>query len=201
MASAESLKKPPELISSVTLSELTVSVYPELIDAGDSVRLSGCFDYPQLQKGAMLIQIPDGIEYSVELSNVGAGILLSGNVSARIVTDCTRCAEETELNLAAEVEGFYVTDARDAENIEYDDEVIVIGSNKKIHLFEPILAALVFEIPFTVLCKEDCAGLCDKCYANLNFEECICEDEVDPDHPFAALRTLLSEDNGENTTL
>ena len=45
-----------------------------------------------------------------------------------------------------------------------------------------------------VLCKEDCKGLCYKCGANLNEEECTC-DRSNKNLPFADLAKLFSDNN------
>ncbi|RKX30915.1 MAG: DUF177 domain-containing protein, partial [Verrucomicrobia bacterium] len=37
--------------------------------------------------------------------------------------------------------------------------------------------ALVLRIPIYPLCREDCRGLCPRCGANLNREQCTCAPE------------------------
>ncbi|MCL2136297.1 MAG: DUF177 domain-containing protein [Coriobacteriia bacterium] len=173
------------------LPQLIFRLLPELADLGDMVTLSGSLEVGQFAKGAMSIRLPEGVNYDIELSNTGGAVLMSGLAEALVVTDCTRCAEETSLFLKAEAEAYYLLDSRDFDITGQDDGVIIVGSDSKVDLAEPIIAALIYELPFVVLCSEDCKGLCDKCYANLNNEECTCVDEPDPDHPFAALRSLL----------
>ncbi|MFN3694656.1 MAG: YceD family protein, partial [Ignavibacterium sp.] len=39
----------------------------------------------------------------------------------------------------------------------------------------------ILAIPMKKLCKEDCKGLCPRCGADLNFEQCTCpKEEIDP---------------------
>jgi uncharacterized protein len=56
------------------------------------------------------------------------------------------------------------------------------------------MSALIMETPYVVLCREDCAGLCPTCGANLNEGDCGCAakaaSEPDPMSPFAALKDL-----------
>ena len=66
-------------------------------------------------------------------------------------------------------------------------------------------AAFVMEIPYVVLCKEDCAGLCPMCGENLNHVDCghaeqlAAQAEADriASSPFAKLRDLYPADEDE----
>ena len=175
------------------LPNIIYRLLPELADLGSEVDIVGELELAQLEKGALLIRLPEGIRYKINLTNTGTGVLLNGTAVAEVVTDCTRCTSETRFSLKAVIEGYYIIDPRNDSIAEDDDSVIIAGEHGKIDLAEPIVASVIYELPFTLLCKEDCAGICDKCYANLNLEECTCEDDPeDPAHPFAALRTLFS---------
>jgi uncharacterized protein len=164
-----------------------------LVDLGSVATLRGSLELTQYTKGALVINLPEGVYYDLTLSNTGTGVLLSGSIVAKALTDCTRCTDETQIDIQASVEGYYIIDRKYHEIAEENDNSVIVSENGKVDLAEPIIAALVYEIPFVVLCKENCAGLCDKCFANLNYEECTCKDEPDPDHPLAALRTLFDE--------
>jgi uncharacterized protein len=166
---------------------------PELAETGDFTVLQGCLELAEFTKGAMLLRVQNGIRYNLHLSNTGSGVLLSGTAEADILTDCTRCLEEARLKLTAEVEGYYILDPRDAEIADQDDSAELLDETGMVDLAAPIIAALIYELPFIVLCREDCAGLCPKCYINLNHEECTCAEEIDLDHPLAALRALFTE--------
>lgn len=47
-----------------------------------------------------------------------------------------------------------------------------MSADRTIDLSGALLSAIVMETPFVVLCREDCAGLCPVCGANLNEEDC-----------------------------
>lgn len=176
---------------SATLPQLIYRLLPELVDLGSIATISGSLELTQYTKGALVINLSNGVSYNLILSNTGTGVLLSGSITAQAQTDCTRCTDETQLSIEADVDCYYIIDRKYHDMAEEDDSSVIVGDDGKVDLAEPIIAALVYEIPFTVLCQENCAGLCDKCFANLNYEECTCKDEPDPDHPLAALRTLF----------
>jgi uncharacterized protein len=185
-----------ESIDTAGLPQLIYRLLPELASPGECAVLSGRFPPTQFSKGAMLIHLAEGVSYELELTNTGSGVLLTGWAHADATTDCTRCTDIANIRLEAEVEAYYILDPDDAEIADHDDSA-VFTKNGIIDLAEPILASLVYELPFTVLCRDDCAGLCPRCYANLNSEECSCSDIPDPSHPLAALRTLLPDITAE----
>jgi uncharacterized protein len=51
-------------------------------------------------------------------------------------------------------------------------------------------------LPVKPLCREDCRGLCPQCGVDRNNAACECE-QVRPDSPFAALRSLRAGRTGE----
>ena len=59
-------------------------------------------------------------------------------------------------------------------------------------LDEIIREQLILNMDMTVLCREDCKGLCPKCGRNLNEGDCGCDrTEIDP--RLAKLKQLLKE--------
>ena len=51
---------------------------------------------------------------------------------------------------------------------------------------------LLVNLPMKVLCSEDCKGICNRCGANLNIEQCQCEDsELDP--RMASIRDIFNK--------
>jgi uncharacterized protein len=77
-----------------------------------------------------------------------------------------------------------------------DDDALRIDERHLLDLTEATRQYIETEIPLQPLCQEGCHGLCPRCGANLNREECACAlDAVDPSNPFAALAGLM-EDTG-----
>jgi uncharacterized protein len=59
-----------------------------------------------------------------------------------------------------------------------------------VDLSEEIANCLRIELPMKPLCRPDCAGLCQKCGANLNEGPCGCKPDEE-DGPWAKLRGLI----------
>ena len=74
----------------------------------------------------------------------------------------------------------------------------LVSAERTIDLSGALVSALVMETPFVVLCREDCAGLCPVCGANLNEEDCGHAAQIEAQReadriassPFAALAGL-----------
>ena len=174
------------------LPELNYKLLPELAELGSSQSLSGKLELSSLRKGSQDFSFDDGgISYQLELSNTGGGILLRGTAAASGQAECARCLEPANYAIVGEVEGYYITSPSLSDEQYSDDEFMVVGSDGLVDLAVPILAAIVFELPLAVFCKEDCAGLCPGCGVNLNLEDCGCSRQPDAGHPFAALKDLV----------
>lgn len=101
---------------------------------------------------------------------------LSLKVTADISTQCARCLEDVKEKLEyTKVYGLTKT------NVSEDSEDYITTENGVLDALDVARTLLLLNIPMRFLCREDCAGLCSGCGANLNCEKCRCEkDEVDP---------------------
>lgn len=118
-----------------------------------------------------------GEQYPVEPSLVparldisrttGDGYVLRLRFQAKLVGPCMRCLEPAEPT--------FEIDAREVSQPSEDDDL----TSPYVHdglldLRGWARDALALALPTTLLCREDCAGLCPECGANLN--------EAGPDH-------------------
>ncbi|WOP18427.1 DUF177 domain-containing protein [Raineyella sp. LH-20] len=122
--------------------------------------------------GNALIGIPTGapIDLDLRLESVSEGVLVTGLATVRLEGECSRCLtplkDETEVDLQ---ELFLYQD----QSVDDDDEDLARMQGELLDLEPTLRDAVVLDLPFTPLCREDCAGLCPECGANLN---------EDPDH-------------------
>ena len=112
---------------------------------------------------------------------------------------CDRCLTDVKKHFEIKVAEMFVPRSEqldDQDEFVYDKSVIDISDL----LHERLLLAL----PMTVLCKEDCKGLCPKCGKNLNLGKCDCvldedveeESEDDSNNPFAILKDFNTNAGG-----
>lgn len=89
--------------------------------------------------------------------------LVECDVSFTLKGDCTRCLSQTEKTYS-----FSISESCDGESVY---PVV----NDKITLDKMVEDAVLFNMPITFICKEDCKGLCFNCGANLNTQNCKCK--------------------------
>ena len=120
--------------------------------------------------GSDVIGVPTNSPIALELTleGVGDGVLATGTADVQLRGECARCLTEIEASAEVDLQELFLfpgVDADDAEASRVESEMIDL---------EPLLRdAVVLDLPFIPLCREDCAGLCSVCGVNLN---------DDPDH-------------------
>lgn len=139
-----------------------------------------------------LIGVPQDAEISLDLTleAVVEGVLVTGRVEAPLEGECARCLAPVHEHGRYEITELYNYPGRDAE----DDELFLDGELLDL---EPALRdAIVLDLPFTPLCRPDCAGLCPVCGARLNDDpEHSHPEQVDP--RWSGLGQLRTEETQE----
>jgi uncharacterized protein len=125
-----------------------------------------------------LATVPEGtpIEADLLLESVVEGILVSGPLRGSMRLSCARCLKTFDQPFDLDVSELFIRDAdadADAEEYPLAEGAIDI---------EPMVRdAVLLAMPFSPLCKPDCAGLCERCGGDRNLEECRCAPQsVDP---------------------
>lgn len=108
----------------------------------------------------------DPVDVELRLESLTDGIVVNGRVSAPWHGICRRCAGPAEGRVDGDVHELYqevVTDP-DAFPLEGD----------QLDLEPMVREVLLLDAPATPLCRDDCAGLCPQCGADLNTGSCDC---------------------------
>lgn len=141
-----------------------------------------------------------GNEIAIELTTLrhDKKIIVGARVRTEAKMVCARCL--TEFTQAVEAEFDFGVELADGapENVELweEDFVRVAPHNGTIKITRRIRDAILLELPMRPLCDPDCKGLCPRCGANLNIEQCKCK-PTDTDNPFYKLKELLDR-KGKN---
>jgi uncharacterized protein len=156
---------------------------------------------------------PEGADFSAErgftlhgkLSRVSGGVLFNATFSVNLQAPCKRCAQEVSLELPISFtlnlvkrEKFSGPSGPAAEDdgrapqagsfmLEAADEEPFDG--KTIDLDPILIEQVLLALPLSVVCREECKGLCPVCGQELNERECGCERKV-PDPRLAALKDI-----------
>ena len=125
----------------------------------------------------------DGAEYpfagksdlSIYLENIGENKLLvkaSGQFLLKI--PCSRCLDEVSYPFSVDFEREIHMDSVDQKPAEEEEEYQFI-TGYELDVDRLVYEEILVRFPYTVLCKEDCKGICSVCGVNLNHETCSCD--------------------------
>ena len=135
------------------------------------------FDYaPDLSEAAFgpVIRIIAPSRAAGSVSNSAGVLTFSANVDALCVCVCARCLKEFEYPVHKRISAL-LTESGEEEN---PDGYVLQGDSADID--EIIITELILDTDQRLLCSEDCAGLCERCGADLNEGPCGCKTEIDP---------------------
>ena len=137
---------------------------------------AGPIDEAGIDPGRSVVPAGDEIEVDVTLTPFEGGIDVAGTVTAPWSGICRRCAEPVMGELRIPVHERFA----DAPLAGVSDEELYPIVDETIDLGLLARDAVVLELPMAPLCREDCAGLCVHCGANLNEGVCGCVAPRDP---------------------
>jgi uncharacterized protein len=137
---------------------------------------AGPIDEAGIDPGRSVVPAGAEIEVDVTLTPFEGGIDVAGTVTAPWSGICRRCAEPVSGELRIPVRERFA----DAPLADVSDEELYPITDETIDLGPLARDAVVLELPMAPLCREDCAGLCIECGANLNEGDCGCVAPRDP---------------------
>jgi len=150
--------------------------------------------------GTDVIGIPAGgaLHLDLLLESVMDGILVSGTVSGELEGECVRCLRPLTKDLEVEVTELYAypDTLEEGEADDEEEEPVPTVEEDTIDLTGLIVDAVVPDLPFSPLCREDCEGLCPQCGTDLA-ENPGHAHEAPIDPRWAALSKLARDDNDE----
>lgn len=114
------------------------------------------------------VPVSSPITVDLQVQAVGDGVLATGVAGVQLRGECARCLSPMASQADIDVQELFLfpgVDPDDDEASRIEDDLIDL---------EPVIRdAVVLDLPFMPLCRDDCEGLCQTCGANLN---------DDPDH-------------------
>lgn len=132
--------------------------------------------------GLDVIGVSQGAPLALELrlEAVTEGVLVTGTVAAPVTGQCGRCldpiSDELDLDLC---ELFAYPGSATDETTEQDEIHRIHGETLDV---EPVVRdAVILDLPWTPLCRPDCAGLCPTCGQRLDdLPSTHAHDVIDP---------------------
>ena len=137
------------------------------------------------------------VKGELTLMRTNRGILITGQVKTDMELTCSRCLElfGCPLTMDIEEEYFPTMDVNTGASLPppEDPGAFTIDHNNTLDVGEAIRQYALLAVPMKPLCRENCAGLCATCGANLNAGACHCPPNV-VDPRLAGLEKLRHPD-------
>lgn len=137
----------------------------------------------KLEEDARKLQMSEpffgNVEVSCKMDKAVHQIVLACTIYANANLTCDRCTADYSQTLENKFTVIYAVGKGDEDDFgeEDDDYRILEPDQDKIDLANDVVQFAELALPMKKLCSEDCKGLCPKCGADLNTEECSCSEE------------------------
>ncbi len=136
---------------------------------------------------------PKGVHVTGRLSAAGPGrFYFSGHVAGTDTGECRRCLEDVETPVDERVQLLFAESG--ADDTDDPDVYVFDPRSYELDLRPAIREQWLLAAPAFVQCRDECAGLCPTCGADLNAGPCGCEQPGD--ERWAALRQARSNAGG-----
>jgi len=116
-----------------------------------------------------------------ELSAIGGGIAVMGDIEATVRHRCQRCLTEWDEVIVRDVAQLLTSDGDDEDDYRLEGETFDLEAM--------VRDELLLDLPLAPLCRSDCKGLVDEAGSDLNAN--LSEDERTDRSPFSVLKDLL----------
>ena len=132
------------------------------------------------------LQLAQPINGEVRLSRTGRSIMARARVTTAIEGTCSRCLKTVlaPIDVEIEEEALPSIDIDTGLPLNRDEEpdALRLDDHHELDLEEPIREAISLAEPITLLCREECRGLCPTCGVDLNSvtDHSHAEDAIDP---------------------
>jgi uncharacterized protein len=143
------------------------------------------------------LELAEPVEGEVHMTRTARGVLVVAHLHTLLRQVCGRCVETvlSPVDLDIEEEFLQTLDVGtgqplDLGNLDQEDPAILIDGHHVVDLDNIIRQYLLAWAPISPLCRDDCAGLCFQCGANLNEGRCSCPPPV-VDSRLAGLASLI----------
>jgi uncharacterized protein len=132
---------------------------------------------------------PGDVRVEATVEKIGTQIHLRATAETTGMFACDRCVTPFSLHLHPSYRMHYIQDQEESGRYDPAEVQVLSPGHPVIDIAEDVRETLLLAVPLKLLCREDCAGLCPHCAANLNEGPCTCTAEP-ADTRWDALRRL-----------
>jgi len=119
-----------------------------------------------------------GVRVTGRMSSAGPGrFYFSGQIAGTVHDDCRRCLRDVEARVGERVQLVFAESG--ADDTDDPDVYVFDPRTHELDMRPAVREQWLLAVPAFVQCREDCAGLCATCGADLNAGPCGCEERGD----------------------
>lgn len=156
---------------------MTINVSTILKEIGGRINVDGNVQLADTDFLGELYHFEEPIKVKGHISNTGKCLILSATCVGVMSTQCARCTKTINVPIEFEMDESLV---QNNDDNSYDEDVVVF-EGFEIDIDDMVADNFLMNVEGRYLCSEDCKGLCPQCGADLNVEECGCNNEnIDP---------------------
>ena len=165
--------------------DLDVASLNRRVGIGDSHSKDGI----KLDSADYRFQAPVHVKLNLQLE--GSTVVIHGRAAADFEATCSRCAETAKSHLDVPIDLLLKPASARARKGEGDEDVSFgFYEGQEVECDPFTEEYLILALPYVVLCKEDCKGLCPRCGADLNRGPCSCPEEKPSETPLGILSQI-----------
>ncbi len=162
---------------------------PEIVRAVEPLVREESIELKGVEKEVPQLVRLDPVRVRVEASEESGLFHVHAEQRTHATFTCSRCLSPFEKDLSGE----WTQEFTDRADRADQDEIGFVEGDT-LDLTPYIREAVLLELPYAPVCREDCKGLCPVCGVDRNRESCSCNTErIDP--RLAVLKELQFPDN------
>ncbi|MBM3664331.1 MAG: DUF177 domain-containing protein [Actinobacteria bacterium] len=126
---------------------------------------------------------PRVVDVRLDMGSSGSGLGMRLRFATTLTGPCQRCLAPSAFGVEVDARDFQASGRTDADepDDDLDCEYLSGPLRMEIDVTEWARDAVAEVLPMSILCRDDCAGLCARCGADRNAAPCACaDDEMDP---------------------
>ena len=156
-------------VEDIKETEKSAAFVEEVVEINEALSKTGTVDY----------QFRGAVPVDVSFYRLGADLFFRGRFQGHVSGNCARCLESYPFSLGKDFTFVLKPHDGAAEEEELSEEDLSFGfyEGDEVDLAPLVREAMILALPTKPLCREDCRGLCPRCGANRNHEECGCRSE------------------------
>ncbi len=161
------------------------------LGAGDQHREELLVSLPAIILGGMRYEpSPGPVVVSLTVTRLRTGWVFDERFSCNVTGPCHRCLGDAVADASVDVREYHSLEKSPPPE---PDEVCDYLHGDELDVAAMAGDGLIGALPFSIVCRPDCAGLCPHCGADLNAGPCGCKPDA-PDSALSRLAELLDPD-------